>query len=44
MADGEPVIGFGDLICSSQASIIWSIVWICLHLRANGVDDLLRPS
>ena len=22
IADGEPVIGFGDLICSSQASII----------------------
>src|SRR5215831_6086666 len=30
IADGEPVIGFGDLICSSQASIIWSIVWICI--------------
>ena len=22
ITDGEPVIGFGDLICSSQASII----------------------
>src|SRR5262249_23070694 len=28
IADGA-VIGFGDLICSSQTSIMSSIIWIC---------------
>src|SRR5262245_32073493 len=29
IVDGEAAIGFGDLICSSQASIMRSIVLIC---------------
>jgi hypothetical protein len=37
-----PVIGFGALICSSQASIIWSISCVCILVMFciwGGIDD-----
>ena len=50
MADGEAVVGSGNLSCSSQVSIIWSIVLIwtsataCICVRAVSTTCSGQPN